>query len=64
MNKLIPDLMDTMLCKILVAVQIFAAGNVAYFEIRRFLQFLRANFNKSKSLQDHQDLSVPGGSNG
>ncbi len=56
--------MDTMFCKILVAVQIFAAGNVAYFEIRRFLQFLRANFNKSKSLQDHQNSSVPGGSNG
>jgi hypothetical protein len=56
--------MNTMFCKILVAVQIFAAGNVAYFEIRRFFQFLRTNFNKSKSSQDHQDLSVPGGSNG
>ena len=63
-NKLIPDPMDTMLCKILVAVQIFAAGNVAYFEIRRFFQFLRANFNKSKSSQNHQTSSIPGSSNG
>jgi hypothetical protein len=52
-NKLIPELMDTMMCKILVAVQIFAAGNVAYFEIRRLFQFLRTNFNKSKSSQGH-----------
>ena len=39
--------------QILVGVLIFAAGNVAYFEIRRLIQFLRTYFNESKSLQDH-----------
>jgi len=56
--------MDTMMWEIFAAALIFVAGNVAYFEIRRLFQFLRTNFNKSKSSQGHQDLSVPRGSNG
>jgi len=34
--------------EILVGVLVFAAGNVAYFEIQRVIQFLRTHFNESK----------------
>jgi hypothetical protein len=40
--------MDSMMCEILAGVMIFAAGNVAYFEIRRLIQLLRTHFNESK----------------
>jgi hypothetical protein len=40
--------MDTMTWKILAGVLIFAAGNVAYFEIRRLIQLLRTHSNESK----------------
>jgi hypothetical protein len=44
--------MDTMMWEILTGILIFAAGNMAYFEIQRLIQFLRIHFNKSKSSQD------------
>jgi hypothetical protein len=52
-NKLIPEFMDTMMWEILAGILIFAAANMAYFEIRRLIQLLRGYFNKSKSLPDH-----------
>ena len=33
--------MDTMMWKILLAILIFADGNIAYFEIRRLIRVLR-----------------------
>ena len=41
--------MDDMLWEILAGILIFAAGNIAYFEVRRLVHFWR---NKSKSMQD------------
>jgi hypothetical protein len=43
--------MDTLMWEILAGILIFAAGNMAYFEIRRFIQFLRS-CSKSKSSQE------------
>jgi hypothetical protein len=48
------------MCKILVGVQIFAAGNVAYFEIRRLIQFLRTHFNESKRCETTGNHPFPG----
>jgi len=45
--------MNTMMWKILVAILIFADGNVVYFEIRRLIQYLHANSNEPKSLKVH-----------
>lgn len=39
--------MDTLMVEIFAGVMIFAAANMAYFEIRRLIQFLRAGFDKS-----------------
>jgi hypothetical protein len=36
-----PDTMDTLMWKLLLAILIFAEGNIAYFEIRRLIHFLR-----------------------
>jgi hypothetical protein len=47
-NKLLSDFMDTMTWQTLAGLLIFAAGNVAYFEIRRLIQFLQTHFNESK----------------
>jgi hypothetical protein len=53
--------MDTMMCKILVSVQIFAAGNVAYFEIRRLIQFLQNHhLHKVATLSDGGGAAAPG----
>ena len=40
--------MDTINWEILAGVLLFAAGNVAYFEIRRLIQFLQNHSNESK----------------
>jgi hypothetical protein len=44
---LLRDFMDTLMVEIFAGVMIFAAANMAYFEIRRLIQFLRAGFDKS-----------------
>jgi hypothetical protein len=50
--------MDTMMWEILAGILIFAAANMAYFEIRRLIQLLRGHFKKSKSLTIRQDSTV------
>jgi hypothetical protein len=55
---------DTMKWEMLIGVLIFAAGNVAYFEIRRLIQFIRTSFNESKLLQDHWQSTVSRDSSG
>ena len=59
-NKLLPDFLDTMTCEILAGVMIFSAGNVAYFEIRRLIQFLRTHFNESKRCETTGIHPFPG----
>jgi hypothetical protein len=49
---------DTTKWEMLIGVLIFAAGNVAYFEIRRLIRFIRTPFNKSNSWQDHWQSTV------
>ena len=52
--------MDTMMCKILVSVQIFAAGNVAYFEIRGLIQSLQNHhLHKVTRLSDGGAATAP-----
>jgi hypothetical protein len=59
-NKLLPDFMDTMTWQTLAGFLIFAAGNVAYFEIRRLIRFLRTHFNESKRCETTGINPFPG----
>ncbi len=45
--------MYKMAWEILAGVLIFAAGTVAYSEIRRLIQFFRTDFKKLKKSQKH-----------
>ena len=43
--------MDALMWEIIAGILIFAAGNIAYLEIRRFIQLFRS-YSKSKSSQE------------
>ena len=50
-RKLLPGLMDTTMWKIILAILIFADANIAYFEIRRLIQFLRNDSLRKETSQ-------------
>ncbi|HUA69288.1 MAG TPA: hypothetical protein VMA13_12130 [Candidatus Saccharimonadales bacterium] len=43
----------TIVGEFLAGILIFAAANIAYFEIRKVIQFFWSSYNKSKHAQDH-----------
>ena len=53
--------MDTMMWKILLSILIFADGNIAYFEIRRLIHYLRNHhLHKMTGLSDGSGAAAPG----